>query len=67
MLPGGRAVEGIHVGSYDHLPGAYADLQQWMEQHGLEPANLMWEYYLTDPGIEPDPSRWRTRIVWPVR
>jgi AraC family transcriptional regulator len=26
----------------------------------------MWEYYLTDPGVEPDPAKWQTLVVWPV-
>jgi hypothetical protein len=21
----------------------------------------------TDPGMEPDPSKWRTKVVWPVK
>jgi hypothetical protein len=26
----------------------------------------VWETYLSDPDMEPDPATWRTLIVWPV-
>ncbi|MCW2810096.1 MAG: transcription activator effector binding [Friedmanniella sp.] len=66
-LPGGPAVEALHIGAYDHLAETYAAVRSRMEQEGLEPAPLMWEYYLTGPATDPDPATWRTRVVWPVR
>lgn len=65
-LPGGRAVVGIHVGPFDSLASTYQELLAWVAAEGLELAVGMWEVYLTDPSAEPDPSRWRTRIVWPL-
>jgi AraC family transcriptional regulator len=38
-----------------------------MKSQGLEPAGAPWEVYVTDPGAEPDPSKWRTDIFFPVR
>jgi effector-binding domain-containing protein len=67
VLPGGRAVVATHVGPYDTLATTYADLQAWMRAERLVPAGPVWESYLSDPAAEPDPSTWRTRIVWPVR
>jgi effector-binding domain-containing protein len=66
VLPGGRAVVAMHVGPYETLEQTYAELQSWMSEHGLEPAAGMWECYLSDPEIEPDPARWQTRIVCPI-
>lgn len=66
VLPGGRIVEAIHVGSYDTLQEAYADVQRYFRDHDLTPGEAMWESYLSDPGAEPDPARWRTQISWPV-
>ena len=65
-LPGGRVVEAIHVGSYDTLQEAYADVQRYFRDHDLTPGEVMWESYLSDPSAEPDPARWRTQISWPV-
>jgi effector-binding domain-containing protein len=66
VLPGGRAVQAVHIGPYDTMEQSYDQLQSWMAAHGLQPAVGMWECYLSDPEAEPDPARWRTRIVWPV-
>jgi effector-binding domain-containing protein len=66
-LPGGRAVTGIHVGSYDALERTYHELVTWLQAQGLEGRNQMWESYLTDPTAEPDPANWRTQITWPLQ
>ena len=65
-LPGGRAVVAVHVGPYDTLETTYHDMLGWISEQGLTPAPAMWEEYLSDPGQEPDPARWRTRVVWPL-
>jgi effector-binding domain-containing protein len=65
-LPGGPAVTMVYVGPYDSMDEAYHEMHRWMAAKGLTPAGHMWESYLTDPGEEPDPSAWRTKIVWPV-
>lgn len=66
VLPGGRAVEAVHIGPYDSLPDTYVEAQRRLSAEGLQPAGDMWECYLTDPGAEPDPADWRTLVVLPV-
>lgn len=66
VLPGGRAVQVVHVGPYETMETTYADLRSWMAERGLHPAGVMWECYLSDPQLEPDPATWRTRIIWPL-
>jgi effector-binding domain-containing protein len=66
VLPGGRAVRAIHVGSYETMDRTYAELQSWMAVRGLQPSVGMWECYLSDPEVECDPASWRTRIIWPI-
>lgn len=65
-LPGGTAVMTTHFGSYDDMEETYERMRTWMVDHGYEPSPAMWEVYLSGPDDEPDPARWRTRIVWPV-
>ena len=65
-LPGGRVVIAVHVGPYDTMDKTYKAIHTWMATRRLTPAGHMWEIYLSDPGTEPDPSAWRTQIVWPV-
>jgi effector-binding domain-containing protein len=65
-LPAGRAVVATHVGPYEDLERTYGELVAWAQAQGIEPAVGMWEQYLSDPSAEPDPSTWRTLIVWPL-
>jgi effector-binding domain-containing protein len=65
-LPGGRAVEAIHVGPYEELSRTYQEVDRWMRERGLTPAEFMWESYLSDPDREPDPKTWRTQLMLPV-
>lgn len=65
MLPGGRAVQMLHIGSYDSLGQSYERLMAWVGEQGLKPAEVMWEVYLTEP-IPDAPESWQTLIVWPL-
>lgn len=65
-LPAGKAFEAMHIGPYEALPQTYGAILARMQAEGATPGNAMWEYYLSDPGAEPDPSKWKTLVVWPV-
>jgi effector-binding domain-containing protein len=64
--PGGEAAVAVHVGPYDTIEGTYRQVEEWVGEHELTPRDDMWEEYLTDPGLEPDQSKWETRIVIPL-
>ena len=65
-LPGGTVAVAWHVGPYDTLGETYGTLLAWIVEQGRAIAGPMWEVYWTDPGAEPDPSRWRTEVIVPV-
>ena len=65
-LPGGTVAVGVHVGPYESLVETYNLLMSWMTTQGVLPGEGMWEIYLSDPSQEPDASKWRTEIFWPV-
>ena len=67
VLPAGRAVEATHIGPYDTLAQTYGEMMRWTAEQGLQPGTDMWEQYLTDPETEPDPAKWRTRVLCPIR
>lgn len=66
-LPGGKAATTWHVGPYHDLPKSYAALEAFMKKESLAAREAFWEIYWTDPGIERDPAKWRTQIIWPVK
>ena len=65
-LPSGTIASATHVGPYETMVDTYAHLTDWITAQGLVPGGTMWETYLTDPQQEPDPTKWRTQIFWPV-
>ncbi len=65
-LPAALVATTTHVGPYHDLPGTWSQLTEWMASEGLDPAGSPWEVYVTDPGAEPDASKWRTDIFFPV-
>ncbi len=66
MLPGGPAVEAVHVGPYDTLAATYGEVESWIDERGLRTIEVMWESYLSDPGEHPDPATWQTLICIPL-
>lgn len=65
-LPAGEAAVMIHVGPYEKLGEAHEAVQKFVEAEGRTRAGGPYEIYLTDPGAEPDPAKWQTRVVQPL-
>ncbi len=65
-IPATLAATTTHVGPYDTIPEAYEALQKWAAENDYVPQGAFWESYLTDPGDEPDPANWQTKVFLPV-
>jgi effector-binding domain-containing protein len=66
-LPSGNALRAVHIGPYDRLEETYNAMMAYAKEMDLNLEEAMWEYYLTDPDSEPDPSKWMTEIFVLVR
>jgi len=66
-LPAGKTATTWHVGSYDSVSKSQARLAAWLKEKSLQTSGGHWEVYWTDPGVEPDSTKWRTRIYWPLK
>ena len=66
-LPGGEVAVTWHIGPYEKLGQAYAALGSWVKEHRRESSGPAWEIYWSDPGAVPDPSEWRTEVIWPLK
>ncbi len=64
-LPGGRVVTGTHVGPYHLLGQSHEAMTAWAKENGQSPIGAPWEFYITDPGAEPDSSKWKTELFLP--
>ena len=63
---GGRAVTGMHKGSYDGLEKAYGEIFKYMEENALEPAGVFYDFYLNDP-TDTQEDELLTKIVISVK
>ena len=62
-VPGGEAIETVHIGPYETLRDTHRHMAEWMERHGLHPGGPAWESYLTGPDGPAGPE---TLVVWPI-
>ncbi|MBL9079208.1 MAG: GyrI-like domain-containing protein [Planctomycetes bacterium] len=65
-LPAGRTLTAWHVGPYEGLAAAHEGLQQHVAAKGYKVRGPVWEVYWTDPGMVPDPAKWRTQLFQPI-
>lgn len=66
VLSGGPIVRASYYGPYEGTEAAHNEIYAYIQKNGLTITGSPWEVYLTDPGTEPDPSRWLTYICYPV-
>ena len=67
MLPGSKALKMTHHGDYAQLSVSHAKISKYMQENNIEAAGASWEQCVTDPGLEPDKSKWRTDIFHPIK
>ena len=62
-----EAVTALHKGSYESSYLTWIALDEFIKEHKLVTGGDPWEAYITDPTIEPDTSKWETRLYWPIK
>ncbi|WGW12138.1 GyrI-like domain-containing protein [Saxibacter everestensis] len=65
-IPGGRVARLVHLGGYEGLGASWERLNSWIREQGLTPGQTIWEYYVTEPTPDMDPSELRTELNWSV-
>ncbi|MCB0602836.1 MAG: SRPBCC family protein [Saprospiraceae bacterium] len=66
-LPASRMLSIDYYGAYDAIGSAHAAMEVYMKDHHLEFIPPVVEAYLSDPGSEPDTSKWLTQVRYFVR
>jgi effector-binding domain-containing protein len=67
-LPAGPAAIAVHTGTYETLANTYAAMNRWLEANPAQQQNGgPWELYITDPSAEPDPAKWMTEVIFPLK
>lgn len=66
QLPAGKVVMCWHVGPYEGLAAAHAALRAHLVEQKLKERGGAWEVFWTDPGMVPDPAKWKTQLFAPI-
>lgn len=61
-IPAGKAYVVEYYGPYEGIREAYAALHMYFSVNDLKFSPPVLEAYITDPGSEPDPKKWLTRV-----
>lgn len=65
-LPGGQALEIDYYGPYAKTGEAHLAMDEYMTEKKLRSIPPVVEWYVTDPGIEKDTSKWLTKVIYYV-
>ena len=65
-VPGGKAVIAHYYGPYDQIGKGYNAASAWIKGHNKTTIAPPYEVYVGDPGIEKDPYKVLTNIIFPI-
>ncbi|MBN2893668.1 MAG: GyrI-like domain-containing protein [Bacteroidales bacterium] len=63
----GKVVTAINYGAYCTVTKTWKAISAYVKENGFEENGLPWEEYITDPTMEPDTSKWETKLYQPVK
>lgn len=65
-IPSGKAFKFNYYGPYDQMEASHIEINTYLNNAQIELIGAPWEVYVTDPGMEPDTSKWLSEIWYPV-
>jgi effector-binding domain-containing protein len=65
-LPAATVARTIYHGDYEGLASAWRAFDAWIAAEGRVASPSLWETYVTDPKVDPDPATWRTELTRPL-
>lgn len=61
-----KALKVSYFGGYNSMYPFHMGISEWLKANGKDEHAPRWELYITDPGVEPDSTKWQTDIVIPL-
>ena len=65
--PAGKALVIDHVGPYSSTKTSHEDMDAHLKANNLSLNQVVIEEYVTDPGAEPDSTKWHTNVIYLVK
>lgn len=66
-LPAVKSLTINYMGGYNGIGNAHMAMDEYIQANKLEQLTPVIEEYITDPGAEPDSTKWLTKIVYFVK
>lgn len=66
-LVSGKALQIEYVGDYEGSEKAHQAMDAYMKWHNIEFGGFAMEIYVVGPTTESDPSKYQTRIIYPIK
>lgn len=66
LIPAGKALQIDFYGNYDEVGPAHYAIEDYSNANDVNLAGFAIEAYVTDPGEEPDTTKWLTQIIYPI-
>lgn len=67
-MSGGKVLRFTYLGGYTKMEPTYDAIDIYFEENKIQKReNYTWESYVSDPGTEPDSTKWMTYIYVPVK
>lgn len=67
VIPAGRALVVDFYGDYNEIGPAHELMESYMLENNLEFVGPAIEEYVSDPILETNPSKWLTRVIYPIK
>ncbi|MBI4930430.1 MAG: SRPBCC family protein [Bacteroidetes bacterium] len=67
ILPAGKMLHIAYMGGYNGIGTAHMAMDDYMHEKGFMQLTPIAEEYVTDPGKEPDSTKWLTNVYYPVK
>jgi len=67
QLTPGKCVVAHFYGPYEKTAEGHKGVQNFIKSNDMKMTGLVWEEYVTDPGVEKDPTKWLTNIYYEVK
>lgn len=65
--PANAAIKCNYYGGYNNMGECHEQIDKYMTANNKVKNGPVWEVYVTDPGLEPDSTKWLTEIYYPVQ
>lgn len=66
-IAAGEVVFAPYYGPYEGTGTVHEKIQQYLAAKGIDWVDYPWEVYMTDPQMEPDPSKWLTLVYYRIK